>query len=307
MNSNTHPSQKAEEYICVIEPAVGNTPLTRISNSIDTQWVRLSAEVVIVATANSAWLYQPHSLKSLDRYGQSMTDFSGSVCSTQNLLDAAIAAAYSQYTEVMLPELTLERWIWQLAGHYHLTCLTPKIMREAAEIFMRGDQLILDSWARLKAQREKEYNRTTLQDIEYLGYNAQAVTSEFHPPQATSLLKYLQQGQTPDPLRCVGYSYAIERIATRIEQEYIQLATGILPPSLTCLTKSNSRPWLYGSVGVDVGDVQETIEVVARLSAPERIRIAKACYATALLCFHHSPQSLANDWQTEPILQSLKR
>ncbi|MEM9509734.1 MAG: hypothetical protein AAGA16_18980 [Cyanobacteria bacterium P01_E01_bin.35] len=307
MNPNARQSPPSEEYICIVTPPPGSESLARLANSIDTQWVQISPETVIVATANSSWLYQPHTLKDLDRYGQSMTDTDGSVHSTQNLLDAAIAAAYYQYSQGILPELTLERWIWQLAGHYHLTCLTPKLMREASQAFIKGDRPILGSWAKLKAQREREYNRTTLQDIEYLGYNAQAVVSEFYPPQAASLLEYLQQDSATDPFRCLGYSYTIERIATRIEQEYIQLATGILPPSLTCLTEPTSRPWLYGSVGVDAGDVQETVEVVTRLSAQERIRVAKACYTTALICFHHSPQSLAADWQTEPILHSLKR
>lgn len=307
MNSNARQSCQTEEYICITEPTLGKSPLIRLENSLDTQWVRLSAQQVIIATTNSSWLYQSHLQQSLNRYSQSMRDIDGTVNSTQNLLDAAIAAAYYQYSKVILPELTLGRWLWQLAGHYHLTCLTPKLMRKAAEEFAAVERPMLASWARLKAQREQEYNRTTLQDLEYLGYNAQAVVSEFYPEQVTKLLTYLQTGITPDPFRCLGYSFAVERIATRIEQEYIQLTTGILPPSLTCLTEPQSRPWLYGSVGVDAGDVQETVEVVTRLSAAERTRVAQACYAIALICFHHSPQGLAADWQTKPILRSLKK
>ena len=306
MNSHESRSRKSEEYICIVNPPRGVTPLARLSNSIDTQWTRLSPETVAVATANSAWLYKSNALEILDRYGQSMKDVGGSVDSTQNLLDAAIAAAYYQYSEAVLPDLTLASWIWQLAGHYHLTCLTPKLMRDASSAFAIANQPTLAKWARQKAHREQDYNQTTLQDIEYLGYKPKAIIAKFHPTQAQSLINYLVGGESPNPINCVGYSYTVERIATRIEQEYTQLVGSLLPPSLTCITAPTSRPWLYGSVGVDIEDVQETVETVAGLKAEDRIRVAKACYETALLCFEHSPESFAPDSEIELILESLK-
>ncbi|MEL6438984.1 MAG: hypothetical protein AAFQ80_07000 [Cyanobacteria bacterium J06621_8] len=307
MNSNTRQSPQSEEYICIIEPPPGSSSLSSLADSLDTQWVSLSGEQVIVATANSAWLYKSPTCQNASRYSQFMRDTDGSVHSTQNLLDAAIAAAYYRYSEATLPALTIGRWIWQLAGHYHLTCLTPQLMRTVAQEFTAGDRTVLANWAQLKARRERGYNRTTIEDIEYLGYNAQAVVAEFYPEQVANLLEYLQAGATSDPLRFLGYSFTIERIATRIEQEYIQLATGILPPSLTCITEPHYRPWLYGSVGVDAGDVQETLEVVSRLSAGERTRVAQACYATAQICFQSAHLGTIADWQTKPILNCLKR
>lgn len=306
MNSNERRSQKSEEYICINNPPRGITPLIRLSNSIDTQWTRLSPKVVAVATANSAWLYKPHALENLDRYGQSMKDIDGSIASTQNLLDAAIAAAYYQYSEVVLPELTLEAWIWQLAGHYHLTCETPRLMTKAAEAFAIAGYPALAKWARRKANREQDYNRSTLRDLKYLGYDPQAVVEKLRPTQVTSLTKYLAGEKSYDPMNCVGYSYIIERIATRIEQEYTQLVGSLLPPSLTCITAATSRPWLYGSVGVDIGDVQETVEAVAELKAEDRVQIARACYHSALLCFDYSPRSFAPDVELKPLLESLK-
>ncbi len=306
MNSHESRLRKKEEYICIIDPPRGTTPLTRLSNSIDTQWTRLSPETVAVATTNSAWLYKANALEILDRYGQSMKDIDGSIDSTQNLLDAAIAAAYYQYSEAVLPGLTLASWIWQLAGHYHLTCSTPKLMRDASEAFAIANQPTLAKWAQKKANRERDYNQTTLQDIEYLGYKPEAIVTKFQPTQAQSLIDYLVEGQSPNPIDCVGYSYTIERIATRIEQEYTQLVGSLLPPSLTGIIAPTSRPWLYGSVGVDIEDVQETVETVAGLKAEERIRVAKACYKTALLCFDDSPESFAPDSEIELILESLK-
>ncbi len=306
MNFHESEPRKTEEYICIMSPSRRMTPLTCLSNSIDTQWTRLSPETVAVATANTAWLYKSNALEILDRYGQSMKDVDGSIDSTQNLLDAAIAAAYYQHSEAILPDLTLASWIWQLAGHYHLTCLTPKLMRDASEAFAITNQPTLAKWARQKANREQGYNQTTLQDMEYLGYKPEAVVAKFQPTQAQNLIGYLVGKQNPDPIKCIGYSYTVERIATRIEQEYTQLVGSLLPPSLTCMTAPTSRPWLYGSVGVDIEDVQETVETVAGLKAEDRVRVAKACYETALLCFDHSPDSFAPDSEIEPILESLK-
>jgi len=306
MNCNERRAHKSEEYICIVNPPRRKTLLQRLSNSMDTQWIKLSPEMVAVATANSAWLYKPNAQINLDRYGQSMKNLDGSIESTQNLLDAAIAAAYYQYSEAVLPDLTLADWIWQLAGHYHLTCLTPKLMKEASQGFAIANYPTLAKWARRKANREQDYNRNTLQDIRYLGYNAEAVVAEFHPTQARSLIDYLEREKSLEPMDCVGYSYTIERIATRIEQEYIQLVCGLLPPSLTCITAPTSRPWLYGSVGVDIGDVQETVEAIAELKAEDRIRVARACYETALLCFAPSEQGFVPDSEIEPVLESMK-
>ncbi|MGF1479660.1 MAG: hypothetical protein ACFB4I_09230 [Cyanophyceae cyanobacterium] len=280
---------------------VAATPRARLANSLDTQWARLSPETLVVATASSVWLY-PHGSSDSDRFAQPMADMSGSVASTQSLLDGAIAAAYQRYSYVILPDLTLARWIWRLAGHYHLTCLTPTLMAEAAHRFASTHRSSLATWARQKASREKDYNGAALRDIQCLGYDAEAVISALHPAQADNLLNYLALGvQSRNPIDCVGYSYTIERIATGIGVEYIQLVEGLLPPN----PAAASRPWLHGSVGIDCEDVQETVEMVAGLTAAERTCVAKACYETALLCFNRSRQHIVSDFEIQLILKTL--
>ena len=306
MNFNQDRLQKTNDYVCVIDSPVESTFWECLSSSVDLQWVRLDPETVIVATANSGWIHKTGTEEELKRYTTSMKDTDGSINSTANLLDAAIAAAYYQYSNQALANLTLESWVCKLAGHYHLTCQTHQIMREASLGFAIADQDALTSWASLKAKREQDYNRTTLQDLEYLGYDAEAVVQKFCSHQALNMIDYLQQQTTSDLLRCVGYSFTIERIATRTEPEYIQSVSGLLPPSLTCLTSPESRPWLYGSVGVDLGDVQETLEVVARLSAAERIRVARACYETALICFAQPQERFELNAQAKLLLESFK-
>ena len=302
MNSNEHQAGKPEEYKRVFFAPVATTPRARLANSLDTQWAWLSPETLIVATASSVWLYPYNSLDS-DRFARPMEGIGGSIASTQSLLDGAIAAAYYKYSYVILPDLTLARWIWQLAGHYHLTCLTPRLIEEAVQQFARANRFALARWARRKASRERDYNLAALRDIECLGYDAQAVVSELHPTQAVTLIDYLIQGvRSRNPIDCVGYSYAIERIATGIGVEYIQLVEGLLPPN----PASANRPWLYGSVGIDIEDVQETVEMVAGLTAQERTRVAKACYETALLCFDRSKRNIVSDFEIQLTLQSLK-
>lgn len=300
MNSNEYRAGKPEDYDQIFFAPMTTTPLSHLSNSLDTQWARISPETVIVATARSVWLY-PHNSLDSERFAQPMESVSGSESSTQSLLDGAIAAAHHEYSHVILPDLTLARWIWQLAGHYHLTCLTPKLLEKAAEQFAIAKRPMLAKWAKQKANRERDRNLAALRDIECLGYDAQAVVSELHPAQAVTLIAHLMERQSSNPIDYVGYAYAIERIATGIGVEYIQLVEGLIPPN----PASASRPWLYGSVGIDVEDVQETLAMVAGLAAQERTRVAQSCHETALLCFDRSRRRYVSDFEIQLILQSL--
>lgn len=299
MNPNGR-SPNLEECRCIIDAPTATNTLSRLASSVDTQWTRLSPETVIVATANSAWLYKSDPMKGLDRFAQSMDGTSGSLTSTQNLLDGAIAAAYYRHFERTVPELTLEHWIWKLAGHYHLTNLTPILIEDLVETFVLSNRLNLVQWARRKVERERYYNQTTVQDIEYLGYDAQAVIAEVRPRQIDTIIDYLIEGQKSNPLHCIGYSYVMEHIATRVERDYIGLVESLLPPNIA----SCSRPWLYGSAGIDIEDVRETIETVAGLTAKERTCVARACYDVALLCFNASEPEEISNLEIQPMLKS---
>ena len=301
MNSNHEQFSKLTEYRCIIDTSAALNPFARLSSAIDTQWTKIAPETVIVASASSAWLYNYDSRKSLDRFARSMSGIEGTISSTQNLLDGAIAAAYYHYCKRQVPELTLAGWIWQLAGHYHLTCLTPTLMEDVGEEFAQDNQRELSQWAKQQAQRERDYNLSTLRDIEYLGYDAQNVISQLHPHQPGTIIDYLIKNLKTNPLCYLGYSYTLERMATRVEQDYRQQVQSLLPPNIA----SPSRPWLYGSVGVERKNVEETTRLIDSLSGRKRSLIARTCYEVALLCFEHSETVNLSNAQIEPMLQPL--
>ncbi|MEM6614329.1 MAG: hypothetical protein AAF652_19180 [Cyanobacteria bacterium P01_C01_bin.72] len=301
MKLNHEQFSKLTECRCIIDTPSALDPFARLSSSIDTQWTKLAPETVVVATANSAWLYNYDSRKSLDRFARSMSGIEGSISSTQNLLDGAIAAAYYHYCEPQVPELTLAGWIWQLAGHYHLTSLTSTLMEDVGEEFSQDNQRKLSQWAKQQAQREREYNLSTLRDIEYLGYDAKSIISQLHPHQPEIIINYLIENLKTNPLCYLGYSYTLEHMATRVEQDYRQQVQSLLPPNIA----SPRRPWFYGSVGVERENVEETTRLIDSLSGRKRSLIAKTCYEVALLCFEHSETVNISNAQIEPMLQPI--
>ncbi|MEL6788289.1 MAG: hypothetical protein AAFO76_12970 [Cyanobacteria bacterium J06607_15] len=301
MNSNQKQSTKSAECRCIIDAPATLNSYARLSAAVDTQWTKLAPETVIVATANSAWLYNYDPRKSIDRFASSMSGIEGTISSTQNLLDGAIAAAYYHYCERQVSELTLAGWIWQLAGHYHLTSLTPTLLEDVGQEFSEGNQRDLARWAKQQAQRERGYNISTIRDIEYLGYDAQKVVSQLHPHQPEIIIDYLIECQKTNPLCYLGYAYTLERIATRVEQDYRQQIQSLLPPNIA----SPRRPWLYGSVGVERENVKQTTQLIDNLSGRKRSLIARNCYEIALLCFEYAETVNLTNAQIEPMLQAL--
>jgi hypothetical protein len=102
------------------------------------------------------------------------------------------------------------------------------------------------------------------------------------PPTAAALVRYFTAAvRAEDPIRCVGYAYALERLALRYDAAYIKRIEAMLPPGVyatRCLH-------VHSETGSDAGHVEETVQVAAGLSAEERVQIALACYETTVLCY----------------------
>ena len=123
------------------------------------------------------------------------------------------------------------------------------------------------------------------------------------PPTAAALMDYFTRSvQAPDPIRCVGYSYTMERLAMGIGEKYIQAVEAQLPSGIhatRCLR-------VHSSVGSDVGHVEETVEMVAGLAPEERVRVAIACYETALLFFRSPKEGYMSEEELQNVLKPLK-
>ncbi|GAX38293.1 hypothetical protein [Nodularia sp. NIES-3585] len=231
-----------------------------------------------------------------------------SIADTQKLLDKAIALAWhtvktDRTEDSRPPAFTPAQWVWQLAGAYHLTHSYPPLIEKAAQGFERMGRKDLSQWATQKATEERGHDRLALLDIQSMGYKAEAVVEVLLPHTTKALVNYLtQRVQETDPIGCVGYSYTIERIATSIKEKHIQSLEYQLPVGIRatrCLR-------VHSGIGNDVEHVKEIVAMVTELAPQERIRVATACYETALLEFNLSKEDYILEEKLQYILRPLE-
>jgi hypothetical protein len=273
------------------------------SGVLAAQWARIALDKVVVAIAERSWLYQIRSDESGHRFAQP-TNNPSCIATTRQLLDGAIAAArYAVSSNLRPPALTPLRWVWRLAGQYHLCHSVPQLLQEAQKHFTVAGREVLAQWAAHKAQEEQGHDRLALRDLKSMGYNAEAVVKALVPSAAVTLMDYFTRSvQDTDPIDCVGYSYTMERLALGVDEEYIQKVEQLLPSNIDatrCLR-------VHSSVGADAEHVEETVEMVAELTSFERVRVARACYETALLCFSPPKEGYLLDAALQPTLKPLK-
>jgi hypothetical protein len=299
INTSTAENLERDTYVS-FAPAHAHRVITSL---IDIEWARIAPDKVVVATADRAWLHRLGSAESDAPFARPMVG-AGSVATTRKLLDGAMAAAKCAVSSsVRPPTLTRTQWVWSLAGSYHLTHSYPPLIEEAAWRFEKMGRKNLWQWAAQKAREERGHDRLALLDIQSMGYEAEAVVEELIPPVSVVLVNYLTQSvQAPDPIGCVGYSYTMERLATGIKEKHIQPVEALLPPGI-CATRCLR---VHSSVGADVEHVKETVEMVAGLDPQERVRVAIACYETALLCFSPLKEDYISEEELQHVLKLLK-
>ena len=271
------------------------------SDLTNAEWAQIAPGKVVVATVDRAWLYHPTSGE--ERFAQPM-ECAGSNATTQRLLDGVIAAAkYTIKSNARPPALNATRWVWRLAGAYHSSRFTSKLMEEAAENFAAAERWNLQEWALQKADEERGHDRLALLDIRSMGYDAEAVVEELVPSAAMIFIDYFTRSvQDDDPIDCVGCSYASERLGTFLGEDYIQHVQALLPSS------THATRWLrvHSGAGAEVDHVKDLVEVIASLTLQERIRVARACYETALLRFTPPSEGYISDSKLQQILKPLK-
>ena len=292
---------------CLVILMVENNNTGSVSEQVeqssieDIEWAQIAPDKVVVATTERAWLYQPRSAD--DRFAQPMTS-AGSNATTGKLLDTAIAAAkVAVQSSRRPPALTSTRWIWRLAGAYHMTSPVPGLMRNAAKGFADSERFDLEAWALEKAEEETGHDLLALKDIHSLGYNAENVVKTLVPPAAIALMDYFARStEDRNPIDCVGYTYTMERLSLGIGKEYIQKVEDLIPPEINatrCLR-------VHSAVGADASHSEKNVALIAKLTASERTRIARACYETALMCFSPPPGEYIADEELQQLLQPLK-
>ncbi|PCC70097.1 hypothetical protein SAMN02745121_08542 [Nannocystis exedens] len=207
-------------------------------------------------------------------------------------LDRAVAAAFVHARPALVPPLTPVRWAYRLAGLYHLTHSTPRLLGLAAERFEAAGRGVLAGWARERAREESHHDVLALRDLRGLGHDAERVVQTVRPANALRLVEYFERSvHAPDPLGCVGYAYAVERLAMTVREADIRAVEAILPAgarATRCLR-------VHSAAGRDGDHVADTIAAVATLPASELAAIAAAAGETARLCFTPEPAGAPSD------------
>jgi pyrroloquinoline quinone (PQQ) biosynthesis protein C len=269
------------------------------------EWATVAPGVIIVATADRAVLHRP----DLPGQGAFSTPMRGpgSPATTKNLLDGAVGAgqrAAAQRLEerrLTPPPLTLTRWVYRLAGYYRTTHATPRLMAEASARFAAAGREELARWAAGKAKDERGHDELALRDIRALGYRAEAVVEALVPESAEALVQaFTRFVLAPDPIGCVGYAYALERLALTRGPAYLDRIKAILPKGVDatrCLR-------VHSASGSDAAHVDETAAMVAGLSGEERAQIALATHETTVLCYLPPDRELISD---DALKQALSR
>lgn len=261
------------------------------------EWAQVAPGTVVVATADGAWIHRPDPLSG-DAFSVPMgSDCPGTPATTRNLLDASVGAAQraTPRPSAPPPSLTPARWVYRLAGYYQTTHATPRLMAEAAERFRASGRDALARWAEEKVRDEHGHDELALRDIRALGYDPQAVVQALVPKTAAALVDYftrsVRASEPVGPTGCVGYAYALERLALGQDAAYVKRVEALLPKGVTatrCLR-------VHSATGSDARHVEETALVVSGLQAAERAQIALACYETTALCYSASEEGLPSE------------
>jgi hypothetical protein len=271
------------------------------SDLANLEWAQIAPDKVVIATKDKVWLHSPSFAKN--RFARPMTG-RGNVATTTKLLNGAIAAAKRVTKSSVKPlSCTTFRWVWQLASAYHLCLVTPEIMEEASIGFAMLGRWNLAEWAAQKANYEEGQDRLVIQEIESLGYSPQAVVKTLVPPSTNLLIDYfIRSVRDWNPIDCVGYSYTMESLAIEFKKEYLNK---LKLPSLLAI-KADFEPKLHSDISTGIERVEGIVNIVAELAAKERIRVAVACYETAIMCLNSSTKGYTSDKELQRILEPLK-
>jgi hypothetical protein len=261
-------------------------------------WARLAHDVLVVATPTRSFLADAGPV-ALHGAFLGPLDAPASPDVTRRLLDAAIGAAQRLGSRTQpAPPLTALRWAYRLAGYYHTTHATPRLMAEAAARFAAAGRHALAAWAERKVRDEHGHDTLALRDLAALGYDAEALVAAVIPPAPSALVTLFEAlVRAADPVGCVGYAWALERLATTRDDRYLAAVRAVLPGGVDatrCLR-------VHSGHGSDSDHVDDIVALVARLGHDDREAIAAAAFRTTSTAMAPTDARLLD----EPALENL--
>jgi hypothetical protein len=210
----------------------------------------------------------------------------GTVETTRQLLDGAIAAAEHDAPPASPPPMTAIRWTWHLANQWYCAHHSVALLPVAIDRFEAIERPDLAGFARLKLEEEFGHDRFPLSDLSALGYDADAAVRVLAPaPSVSAGLTYAQECLDGDqPVEFLGYVYALERQVLRLANQ-LEALDAVLPAGVEAASGLRSH-----ATELDGEHVREAIAFIADLPARDRAAIAHGCHRiTEIYCqpFQH--------------------
>ena len=206
----------------------------------------------------------------------------GNAAHTRQLLAGAIAAGWASRPSgghggtgqgQSFPE-----YVYGLASAYQTTHATPPIMRHAAARLRASGDAATGRHLSKAADEEVGHDRLALKDLEALRIRSTEFVNGVRPRLALEMVALVESfSQSPSPISVLGYVYAVERLSLFKTQETIDAIEAIVPPG----TRATRCLRVHSAVGSDAGHVAKAVDVIARLSPPDRIAVIHAAFETA--------------------------
>lgn len=244
-----------------------------------TEWVKVTDGISVVAReTGEVWFHAPvPAREGRDPFVTAMTG-PGSAGSTSGLLDGALNLGFAGIDQGHVPEPSIAGYIVALAGAYHTSVHTPRILRRAAATFLDLGRPEVAAYLEERAREETGHDRLALKDLRALGVDGERLVTTFIPEGIRPLCdRFEALCRVSYPIGCIGYSYCLERIAALKQEADIARVRALCPEGVDATRFLRS----HSSLGSEADHVAETIAFVASLPADDRIAIVQEAYLSA--------------------------
>ncbi len=244
------------------------------------EWVVVADDIAIISRETGEfWFVQLGAHQEMLPFAAPMTG-EGAPGSTAGLLNGAIALAFSGGESEPQGFTSLPRYVFDLAGAYHNARRTPGHFRRAAKRLRGLGRPEIAEYLEVHAREETGHDKLVLKDLRALGLPAERIVANLDHEGVQPLCAFFDALVDADnPVGCVGYSYCFKSTAALKGQEEVDALTTLWPREIDASRFLRT----HSGLGSEVSHVQDMIGFIASLPAADRIEIAKATYATALL------------------------
>lgn len=263
---------------------------------LELQWAVVGEDMLVLATPSRAWLQPLTEADSRGPFAEVMSH-PADLASTERLLEAVLHAARLRHPRYATPPLSRWQWLRRLSGYHRTTSATPGLLRAAAARFSEQGRERLARWALERAEEERGHDELALRDIAALEPDTEAVLRHFVPETSNALVTLFARvvQQDVDPVGCLGYAHALERLSLCRGSSYLARVEACLPAGVSatrCLR-------VHSALGSDADHVTDNLRLIATLNGEERTRVAQVCFETACLCYALPAAGVPTDAELE--------